>query len=108
MDSAFRWTSPLGVSVALFLLFGAIYLMIGGAWPLAHRFGADQRYLVISERTDAAVFGPAPGELLRTNPQLAQLRTILFAMLCGMLLAAGTLIVATARYRLPSCKPWWL
>ncbi|HEU5317910.1 MAG TPA: hypothetical protein VFX49_17495 [Chloroflexota bacterium] len=108
MEADFRWGSPLGVSVVLFLVYGAIYLLIGGAWPLAHRLGADRAYLIISERTDAAVFGPSPAEILRTNHQLDQLRTILFAMMCGLMVAAGTLIATVAWFGLRRGQPWAL
>lgn len=33
----FQWLSPLGLSVILFLLYGAVYLVIGALTPFMHR-----------------------------------------------------------------------
>jgi len=53
----FHWFSPLGISVVLFLLHGAIYILVGGL--LNTDTEIDQQLLIIANRTDSIVFGRA-------------------------------------------------
>src|SRR6266511_188823 len=91
MERDFMWGSPLGGSVILFLLSGALWILIGVLAPLMHDSAVGRQLLVMSPRTDSVVFGGSPPDLLREQPNLATLRTIIFQMLSGMLVSAGGL-----------------
>ena len=100
MSQDFNWLSPLGISVALFLLYGAVYVLIGAFTPVMANSDIGRRMLVISNRTDRIVFGDSPENLLRNDPALTKLRTTIFNMLAGMLVAAGILVIAVAWFGL--------
>ena len=99
----FRWGSPLGIAVALFLVWGAIYVIIGVLTPVFLNRGAvSPPILLFSARTDTVLFGVTPDELWRTNRPLVTLRTITVQMFAGMLLTTGVLVLAVAWYGLRS------
>jgi len=106
--STFEWLSPLGISVILFLITGGLYVLIGIAWAFLGKSGLAVSLLIVSARTDAIVFGQAPPELLRSNEALDRFRSILFAMLSGMLLFAGILEIALAWFGLRERQGWSL
>lgn len=105
---AFQWLSPLGFSVILFLIGGGLYILIGVVWAFVGKSGMAVSLLIVSARTDTIVFGQAPPELLHTNQALDQFRSILFAMLSGLLLLAGILEVALAWFGLRDRQGWAL
>ena len=104
----FHWFSPLGISVVLFLLYGAIYILIGGLAPFVLNTEIDQQILIISNRTDSIVFGRAPSELRRDDPALARLRTILFTIMGGLLFVAGFFLIALTWFGLRQGQTWAL
>jgi len=106
----FHWFSPLGISVVLFLLHGAIYILVGGLAPflLNTYTKPDQQYLIISNRTDSIVFGRAPSELLSDDPALARLRTILLTIMSGLLFVAGFFLIAITWFGLRQGQTWAL
>ena len=108
MSQDFNWLSPLGISVALFLLYGAVYVLIGAFTPVMADSDIGRRTLVISNRTDRIVFGDSPENLLRNDPALTKLRTTIFNMLAGMLVAAGILVIAVAWFGLRQKQAWAL
>ena len=93
--AAFRWASPLGVSVALFLLINAAYLVMGLLAPIAFRlFGpelSDKFGLVFSPRTDTAVFGRSAAEIAREQPAAQVIKVSVYDMLSGLYLAVAIL-----------------
>ncbi len=104
----FEWLSPLGVSSVLFLLYGGLYVLIGVLMPLLHNREVFGVILIISARTDTIVFGQAPQELLKTDPSLAQFRTILYFMLAGLMLLAGSFQIAITWFGLRQGQVWAL
>lgn len=105
----FRWASPLGAGVALFLGWGAINVVIGLLAPIVGRgpvLVAD--FLVLSPRTDAAMFGGDPNALVREFPPLLALQRVLIAWLGATLAAFGLLIIAVTWFGLRSGEPWAL
>jgi len=102
-----NWISPLGISVVLFLVYGAIYILTGGLTALLlNKF--DAKDLIFSNRTDSIVFGKAPTELLRDDPALFQLRTILLIIVGGLLFAAGCFHIALTWFGLRQGQMWAL
>jgi hypothetical protein len=104
----FQWLSPLGLSVALFLLYGAIYLLIGVLTPIMVDSSVIPGILIISGRPDTVVFGDTPEHIRQTNPILVKLRSIILKMLAGMLVAAGVMVVALAWFGLRQGQAWAL
>lgn len=104
----FHWLTPLGISVVLFLVYGAIYLAIGALTPIFVDSDVGSGGLIISGRTDTVVFGDTPEHIRQTNPALIQLRRITVQMLAGMLIAAGVMVVALAWFGLRQGQTWAL
>ena len=104
----FRWLSPLGISVLLFLLCGALYVLIGALTPLLLNRGIGEPILIVSPRTDSIVFGRAPAELLQDDPALFRLRTILLTIVGGLLFAAGCFHLALTWFGLRQGQGWAL
>ena len=107
MTEPIRWTSPLGVSVLLFMAIGALWIVIGLlAVPLHKRANPD--YLFVSTPTDTAYFGGIPSELAPPGSSLAKLRTLLLTVISGLLVMAGVLVVSVAWFALREGHPWAL
>ena len=105
----FRWASPLGAGVALFVGWGALNLVIGLLVPIVGRgetLVAD--ILVLSPRTDAAMFGADPAQLVREFPPLLALQRVLIVWLGSALAAFGLLVIAVAYFGLRGGAPWAL
>lgn len=107
MDT-FRWGSALGISVALFLVWGALYVIIGVLTPVLMDRGIGTQTLIFSVPTDTVVFGASPADLLRTNRPVATLRTILLRIVAALLLAAGLLVLTVTWYGLRTGQMWAL
>jgi hypothetical protein len=101
------WASPLGASTILFVLYGLVYVLIGGLTPLLHDRGIGPTMLFISPRADTVLFGAAPTEMLN-DPALSRLRSLLLTALGGILVAAGILVIATAAFALRDGERWAL
>ena len=108
MSQDINWISASGISVALFLLCGAVYVLIGLLTPVLLNRGIGPPILIISNRTDAVVFGRDPKELLESDPALAMLRTILLTIIAGLLVTAGCLVIALAWFGLRGGQAWAL
>ena len=109
MDApAFSWTSTLGAGVALFLGWGLINLVIGFLAPILGRGPLVADFLVLSPRTDAAMFGGDPNALVRDFPPLLALQRVLLIWLGATLAAMGLLIIAVTWFGLRRGEPWAL
>jgi hypothetical protein len=106
--TAFQWFSPLGISVALFMLSGGLYVLIGVLTPLLLNRGIGPTMLIVSTRPDTIVFGRSPSEMLRDDPALFQLRTILIIILGGLLFALGCFHFAITWFGLRQGQTWAL
>lgn len=111
-DGSFSWASPLGIAVALFLVYGAIYLLAGvlsGA-AFAGLFGpdvGDRAFFDTPERDKAAFrLDREPGAVLDGDPVLAGLRKMLLFVVAGLLTVAGTLVMAIAWFGLRERQTW--
>ena len=76
----FHWLSPLGLSVALFLLYGAVYLLVGALAPIMQNTQIGRQGTISSLAKDTALLGQPTSELLQISPALAKLRTMLLNM----------------------------
>lgn len=104
--SSFRWASPLGFSVGLFLVSGAVHLLIGILTPVFGDLELGRRILIISTRTDTQLFGAAPSALLEANADLARFRSLVFNNVGGSLILLGVFIVSLAWFGL-RCRLEW-
>jgi hypothetical protein len=107
---AFHWVSPLGLAVALFLLSGLLYVLIGTLAPplLRNTDPARTQILIISNRTDTQLFGRSPAELTSSDPVVAQLRAILLDIMSGLLCVAGLFQLAITWFGLRQGQVWAL
>lgn len=109
MDApTFSWTSPLGAGVALFLGWGLINVVIGLLAPILGRGPLVADILVLSPRTDAAMFGGDPNALVREFPPLLALQRVLLVWLGVTLAAFGLLVIAVTWFGLRGSEPWAL
>ena len=104
----FNWASPLGAGVALFLGWGLINVVIGIVALIIGRGPLVADFLVLSPRTDAAMFGADPSALVREFPPLLALQRVLLIWLCATLAAFGLLVIAVSWFGLRRGEPWAL
>lgn len=64
MGDPFEWSSGLGVSVAMFILIGALWIFVGALTVPLHHRDVGATAVFITERVDTAFFGRTPSELL--------------------------------------------
>lgn len=109
MPAAFTWASPLGVSVALFLLIGAFHVVIGVLTPIATREGHEWGTggVIYTTDADAIIFGKPTSEV-RANEDVMKLRQITLAMISGLLVGVGILEISLAWFGLRAGQPWAL
>jgi len=108
MSESFRWSSSLGVSVAIFLAISALWIMIGVLSMVLVSRWSGVRYLFVSNSADTAYFGEAPERLLEEDPALSKLRKLLLEVMAGFLVMAGVLFGAIAWFALRQAQPWAL
>jgi hypothetical protein len=104
----FQWLSPLGISIILFTLYGAIYTA-GVLWPfLRNSDFLSREFVIISNRTDTQLFGQTPAQLMESDAALRQLRRILLDIVVGLLGVAGVFHLAITWFGLRQGQTWAL
>ena len=96
----------LAASRILFLLVGLFWLLIGVLAALLQDRGIGPTMLFISHRTDEALFGAPPEEILATNSELVTLRYMTIRTLAGLLVAVGLLTAGIAWFGLRAPQAW--
>ena len=105
----FRWLSPLGASVALFLLYGAaLSLALGIQWTIILHTGHPKIALLTSVRTDTVVFGKPPAILYQDDPVLVTVDRAQEDYRDGMAFCLGIAVVALAWFGLRRRQRWAL
>jgi hypothetical protein len=98
-----------GVSRALFSISGVLWLVIGVLAGVLVDRGVGPPMVFISERTDTALFGGPPEEILDSVPELRTFRLIVVrGALAGFLVASGLLTAAVAWFGLREGQTWAL
>lgn len=93
----------------LFAGIGVFWLLIGALTALLTDKGIGPPMVFISERTDTALFGGPPDEILDSIPELRTLRHITVrGTLAGFLVAAGLLTAVVAWFGLRDPLLWVL
>ena len=98
-------TSPLVAGAALFMVGGAVHLLIGVLTPILFDPTAG-RLLFLSLQTDTALYGAAPRTLLAADPALVQLRSTVFTALAGLLAGLGILELTVAWFGVRAGRRW--
>lgn len=104
----FHWLSPLGISVALFLFYGAFYIFIGVLTPVMADTEMGRQVTISSPEKDNALLGGRTSDLLQANPAMAKLRSMLLNIVGGLLVAAGSLVIAVTWFSLRQGQLWAL
>ncbi|HKY84932.1 MAG TPA: hypothetical protein VJ160_08925 [Anaerolineales bacterium] len=105
----FRWLSPLGISVVLFLLLGAFHILIGILTPVFVR--ADRitsNILLTSTRPDTALLGASPEDLIAKDRPLGLVRVVTVNWLAGYMIGFGILQVMVSWVGLRAGQSWAL
>ena len=108
MNDGFHWFSPLGISVALFILYGLVHLLIGTLTPVMINTEIGRQVTVSSVAKDNALLGGSTSDLLPASPALDKLRAMLLTMVGGLLVAAGILELALTWFGLRQGQVWAL
>jgi hypothetical protein len=108
VDDTFSWTSPLGASVGLFLIYGALHVLFGAIYLLVAETDIGNRTLFASPGLDQALFGALPADLLRDDRVLAQLRSILYLVIAGLLVSLGIVELSLTWFGLHEGQNWAL
>lgn len=109
MKTDFSWSSPLGISSALFIVIAVIYILIGGLgfiitmWKSYEGIGA-QFYL--SKQADEMLFGKPIEQVIRDSPTEAKYITMLMIIFCSFMVGMGVLQWGVAKYALTAGLPW--
>lgn len=105
----FRWTSALGISVALFVGYGLINVLVGVLIPVLVRPDRlSDNTLFTSGRPDTALFGASPEALMAQDRPLGMLRYVMILWLAGVFVALGVLQIAGAWFGLRTGQAWAL
>ncbi len=106
----FRWLSPLGIAVILFLLYGVMNAVSGALTPFFVRPDrlATENVLFMSERTDTTLFEGAPQDVMAQNKPLGLFRQLMSIWLGGLMLSFGLLQLAVAWFGLRQGQAWAL
>ena len=108
MDDSFSWSSPLGVSVALFLVYGAIHLVSGGIYALVAETDISRQGLFFSPGPDRALFGTSPADLIRDDRAVVQLRTLSFLAIAALLVGLAIAELSLTWFGLHEGQRWAL
>ena len=110
MQFEFRWLSPLGISVILFLVLGLFNVLIGILTPVFVRSPdrSPSKILLTSTRPDTALLGASPDDLVAKDPALLKVRLVLVNWLAAFMLGFGVLQVVLSWFGLRSGQTWAL
>ncbi len=112
----FRWLSPLGISVALFLVLGLLTVVAGLLAVVLYfppgrtaRFAAQgQPTLVLLEQGDSDYFGAPLPEVYARNPDVAEIIDLHMLIKSGQWLAFGIVEIVIAWFGLRLGQRWAL
>jgi hypothetical protein len=106
----FRWASPLGISVALFLSYSVFCAAIGIGGPIFLRSGhaSVNQSLLFNGDLEARFYGKATSDLIREAPAVSEVRRQLMDLWCGFALATALLQVAVVWFGLRKGQTWAL
>jgi len=98
----------MGASRAIFVAVGLFQLLIGVLTMGLTDRGIGPNMIIVSVRTDLALFGAPTEEILASNPELTTFRYITIRTLAGLLAATGMLIAGLAWFGMREAPAWTL
>ena len=104
MKPGFSWTSPLGISSALFIAMAVIYFLIGVLGIIiTARYGSGNfsGSYFLSRHADERFFGKPIAQINRETPHFGKYITMMMFAFCSFMVAMGILQFGVARYALP-------
>jgi hypothetical protein len=101
----FIWWSARGGSVALFLLSGAVYILIGAGAPIDGRSATPHGFITASLDAVARRIGKSPDELQRERA-VTTLRILLLDWTGGLMVMAGLFQLSLAWYGVRNGEGW--
>jgi len=107
----FRWRSLLGISVSLFLLWGALNIFLALFVPTSlHRNGAGALMgsLVLTREADAALVGRPLSELAQADPKLDAYLVAFMDTMCAQMMAYAIVHLALVWFALRRGQAWAL
>ncbi len=106
----FRWGTPLGVSVVLFLSYSLFCAVIGVGGPIFLRSGLPSvnESLLFNGRLETLLYEKSPPDLIEQVPAIAEVRRQLMELWCGFTLAVAILQVAAIWFGLRRGQTWAL
>ncbi len=109
-QTRFRWGSPLGVAVILFMIYGALNVAFAIFVPLTlHTQGIGAvPGLVISDKADGALLGRSLADVQRADPRLNAYLVTFMDTMCMMMMPFGILQLGVAWFGLRRMAPWAL
>ena len=108
MDRSFSWTSPLGTSVALFLVYGVVHALSGGIYLLVAETDIGRQAIFAAPGPDQVLFGALPADLLRDDRALAQLHSMAYLVIAGLLVGLGIVELSLTWFGLHRGQGWAL
>jgi hypothetical protein len=107
---SFRWRSRLGITVGLFLLWGALNVFAAIFTPLSlHRNGAGAvGALVLTPEADAALVGRPLVELAQADPKLNAFLVSFMDTMCAQMMAYAIVHLAVVWFALRRGQMWAL
>ena len=109
---AFRWRSWLGLAVVLFLVYGALNLIIAIATPLTLQVGGAGAFGVVSPVMsmdgDAALLGRPLEGLRQSDPKLDALLVSSMQSMCAVHISMATLVLTATWFGLRRGERWAL
>jgi len=92
----------------LFLASGILWLLVGVLTPLLMDRGIGKAALFVTSTTDTALYGDAPEAILESTPALVTFRGVTLRVIAGLLVAAGSLVIALSWFGLKPATAWAL
>ena len=108
---SFRWRSWLGLSVALFLLYGAFNVFAALSVPLSlhgRGAGAVGDTLVLTTTADTALLGRSLTELQQADPRLGAFLVTFMDTMCAQMMAFALLQLGVVWFALRRGQRWAL
>lgn len=92
----------------IFVAVGLFWLVIGVLSAVLTGKGVGPPMIFVSERTDTALYGGHPDDVLAANPELRTFRYVAIRILSGLLVVTGLLTAGLAWFGLRDASAWGL
>ena len=108
-SSHFRWRSPLGIAVALFLFYGGANVVAAVSVPVSLHTngpGASGVPLILDVNTDSAMLGTPLTQLREAQPRLSAFLVGFMDSMCAYMMAFAIVFLAVTWFALRNRLQW--